>query len=78
MSTESRAKSKGYKIVNHDGQPYYCKEIAELGTRIARQRCMTPEQYEQLEDQIDSERESLRRSTSKCSGTSGVCGAGAG
>jgi len=40
--------AQGYKPVSRDGEVYYCRREAEIGSRIATMHCKTAEQMKQI------------------------------
>jgi hypothetical protein len=63
-----RSAPNGYRAATHDGTLVYCKSTTTLGSRLKKEVCMTPEQYKELEQTGERNRQELRKSIGICSG----------
>ena len=61
----------GYRTVTRDGVRLYCKNTVLLGSKLKKDVCLTPEQYEEFEAGSERDRERLRSAASSCRGDAG-------
>lgn len=76
-STTIASRYPGYKVKQKNGQTYYCKKIAQIGSRFEDETCLTQAEMKTLMEQADSDRSMLRRSQNTCTmsgGANGGCG----
>ncbi len=74
VSSTARKTPGGYRLVQRDGQDYYCRKEKPLGSNIARTVCLTPDEYKEVQARADDQKQEVRKRTMICSSPSGVCG----
>ena len=74
VSSAARKTPGGYRLVQRDGQDYYCRKEKPLGSNIARTVCLTPDEYKEVQARADDQKQEVRKRTMICSSPSGVCG----
>ncbi len=62
----------GFVAKTRDGETFYCKKVAKVGSNFKTETCMTAAEAEQLERQAELDRVLLRKNQTIC-GTAG-CG----
>jgi hypothetical protein len=76
-SATTASKYPGYKTKQKNGQTFYCKKLAQIGSRFEDETCLTEAEMKTLMEQADSDRSMLRRSQNTCTmsgGANGGCG----
>ena len=58
VTDEKAFSANGYKRVEKDGQAWYCRKEAEIGTRFKKTKCYTAEQLQQM---AESGQDELRK-----------------
>lgn len=64
----------GYRLVERDGVILYCQKLAKVGTRLAKESCMTRDAYEDMARRAETDRQNFRKNSTLCG--SGGCGGG--
>jgi hypothetical protein len=67
-------KYPGYKMKQKNGQTFYCKKLAQIGSRFEDETCLTEAEMKSLMEQADSDKGMLRRSQGVCTSAAGGCG----
>ena len=74
VSATARKTPGGYRLVQRDGQDYYCRKEKPLGSNIARTVCLTPDEYKEVQARADDQKQEVRKRSMICPTPSGVCG----
>lgn len=67
-----QARLAGYRTRVRSGVYFFCKTDADVGTRLARETCLTEDNFSELLQRVQSQRDELQHSMG-CSG-GGICG----
>lgn len=70
-----KARRNGYHTRIRNGNTYFCKKEAPVGSRLVQERCMTEEMLVAAFDRQQQQRDNLRANMDVCGAKRGVCGA---
>ncbi len=76
VASTARKSPLGYRVAKKNGQTYYCRDEKPIGSNIPHTVCLTPDEYAQVQEQAEVQRQDVRRHSAVCGSVAGVCGGG--
>lgn len=70
-----KARRNGYHTRIRNGNTYFCKKEAPVGSRLVQERCMTEDMLVAAFEKQQQQRDNLRANMDVCGAKRGVCGA---
>ena len=59
--SDRKAKEMGYRIVMRDGEQYYCRTVAPMGTRIPQKECLRADAMAQQIRRTEEDKINIRQ-----------------